>query len=276
MSERERARKKERAKKAAEKARHDKEKRRHENIQSYRTLVRGYLKEVRRELPFYEFVDSFREVFDREVAQARARHTSLLGIHELEMNAYLSPDLDSLAPGRGKDAFFASTSEFPEYGQSGHVQANLIGHTKFFVRDDETIQSIVLMPRNPRSTPGPQELKYGFKLVTLYHELAHVQDAEEKGHIDPAAGRFDLIEAEVHANIASLNRLADMAMRVMYETIYAALEKYSAMPESGYLSLVSREVLARHEKRSIPDWNDLIDDDEMLSYQRRIGWKPAS
>jgi hypothetical protein len=81
------------------------------------------------------------------------------------------------------------------------------------------------------------------KLMTLIHELGHVQDMERSINFDHVAKRCDMIEAEVYAHLYSLERMARMNYSQCFDMLMDALKR--AVGGDGYLSEVATLVLQR-------------------------------
>lgn len=258
-------RKKEKQQKARQKANHDAAKRGVEEMWQNSTAAKAALKKAGCDLRFYDFLDRFQPEFERIAKESLASFPSLRGIHELDMEAYRSPDLNVIAPGIGRVASLVVQDDFPEYGKADPRGANLSGVTYFCLADDGTLQTLILLPRNPPNTHPHPDMKYIFKLSTLFHELGHVHDVERRINIDPFTGRFDMIEAEVYASLYALDRLAERSFAHSYGLTYDAMVAMSKT--AGYIGEVGRRVLEVHDRRTLPSWQTVWDRTPGLGFQ---------
>jgi len=168
-----------------------------------------------------------------------------------------STDWSKLGYGEYRQVFFDIDPSFSDYGKSGGAGANMQGSTSWFVTSDGNIRCVILLLRSPKCGFVHPEYKYAFKTGALHHELGHVHDAERRGHIDPSAPRFDLVDGEAYANCYALDRLAERYMVGTYDMLYSALEKATQM--TGYLRDVGSKVMELHQKRQITKWQDFFD-----------------
>ena len=78
--------------------------------------------------------------------------------------------------------------------------------------------------------------------MALLHELGHVEDLEGKLNIDPESDRFDLIEAEVFANLYCLRQLAERSAANLFDQFLSGMK--NGLVADGFMRTVASEVLA--------------------------------
>src|SRR5689334_4590427 len=78
--------------------------------------LKPWLRSKGYDLPFYDGLDSYAEEFRRIAAEARADHTSLLGVEEVEDADYFAKG--AAAPGRPEltQVFFETREAVADYG----------------------------------------------------------------------------------------------------------------------------------------------------------------
>lgn len=219
--------------------------------------VKTALRALGVDLPFYEFLDSYESLFHEMAEEAKSRFESLVGIHEVERHVFEDTDWRIFNLNPIRHVQFVLDDHFEGYGKKGATEANITGSAAFFLSDDGNFTSIVLMPRKPRGEIKHPDTQYAFKIATLAHELGHISDAEQRLNIDPLAPRFDLVAAEAFANCYALEALATRALRQSYIMLYDAITAQSLT--DGYVGDIARQVLAEHERREIPDWQEHLD-----------------
>lgn len=238
-------------------AKYEKEKATIENFRKNGAVLKTHLRKVGCDLPFYDFLDSYTDEFNRTVATAKAMFPSLVGVYEVDENEYQNTEWAKYGVGDCEYVLFDLDDRFSDYGKNKNPLANVRGSASFFIDRDNALRSVILIPRNPKSSFQHKEYKYVLKIGTLCHELGHIHDAENKINLDPHARRFDLIAGEAYANCYALERLAERHLVYTYNMLYDGMVSFVAA--GGYEAEIGQTVLEKHEKRQFKIWNDYMD-----------------
>jgi len=198
------------------------------------------------DLPFYDFLDSYVDEFNRTCIAAKSEHPSLLGIHEVDDSLYYKQPLDWTKFGyRGLESITLQFDrDLPDYGRKKGDAANMAGYTHAFRDEQKNLRTVVLIRRSIKLPHFEhREYKYALKVASLLHEIGHVEDFERGINFDLATNRLDIIEAEVFANLFCLDRLLKRNLAHSFEMVLGALQK--SIPKGGYLGEVGRLVVER-------------------------------
>lgn len=234
-----------------------------------------YMKAILRQrgcdLPFYDFLDSYKDEFDKVVQLAMSEHHSLLGVYEVDDEVYANPERDWSQFGHGKlqQIFFDIGDEFPDYGNRVEKQANLCGCMSAFLDSTNEMKTLILIRRSVSRTKLASDQKYAFKVAALLHEIGHITDLEQGINFDVHRKRFDVVEAEVYANLYCLERLADRNLSVSFSMLYDAL--HDATKQPGYMAAVGMGVMERIPDYSLTEWNSFMDAPMTESEAKLIG-----
>ncbi|MGN6545457.1 MAG: hypothetical protein ACTHK7_10455 [Aureliella sp.] len=202
-------------------------------------------------LPFYEAIDSFEEEFHRLAKAAAKDHPSLVAVREVPEHQVRSVDwLKATYPD-----FTSADMQVPEsaagYGEHDGTATAFDGKASFYWDANGELRSVVLIQRDLRCS-GSRDFHYGLKIATLFHELGHVHDAENRLHLKLDGSEADIVAIEVYAHCNALARLADHCMPEIYEIYYGTLASGEQLP--GYAGEIVRTVLSRHPKQKVRTW----------------------
>lgn len=230
-----------------------------EKIQAKAPYIKSILRNRGCDLPFYDYLDSYREEFERTARQAISEHDSLMGVYEVDDAVYSNPERDWGQFGHGEleQIYFDIGEEFADYGKSLGKQANLCGCMSVFLDSEGEVKTLILIRRSVPGTSVSSDQKYAFKIAALLHEIGHVTDVENAINFEIDCRRFDVVEAEVYANLYCLDRLAERSLVVSYSMLHDALQ--DAANRSGYMASIGAEVIRRVRDYSFTDWNVFMD-----------------
>ena len=208
-------------------------------------------------LGFYELLDSYGDEFRRVAAAAVESHPTLLGVHEIDEEAYHAEKTDWGVLGYGGTTqwIFEAGAGYEDYGRY-EGEANMCGSMSVLFEPGGAVRSVVRIRDRVPGAFRTRERKYLFKLIALVHELGHVADLEQRLNIEPEADRFDMVEAEVFANLHCFDWLAKRPMKMAFGCLHDTIVKAAA--GGGYLAEVSQEVLNRLPAYEIPDWQPVM------------------
>jgi hypothetical protein len=242
----------------AKQRQYEKEKASIEGFRKMAVKVKPHLRKNGCDLPFYDFLDSWEEEFNRIKLRAIDEFQSLVGIHEVDKKTFFAPNYADYGCDPTTLVDFDLGERFTNYGRkSATTQVNMQGATTYFLDGDGGFTSLVLIPKNPPIRWQYKEFRYAFNLPVLVHELGHVQDAEKRINLDPSAKRFDVVEGEVYANCYALDQLANRYLRHSYMMMYDAIAESAARPVE-FEAEIGRLVVERHPRRDLMDWNDFM------------------
>jgi hypothetical protein len=231
-----------------------------ESIRNFRAKA-PYIKAILRgrgcTLPFYDYLDSYADEFQRIADAARVEHPSLLGVHEVDDPIFAENEKNWSKLGYGdlQQIFFGFDKEVPDYG-TGPLNANMCGSMTAFLDNDGTLRSVILIQQSVKGSAQHRELKYALKIASLLHEIGHVQDLEQGLNFDVPARRFRVIEAEVIAHLFALEQLAKRNLAKSFEMLANGLR--DAIPKGGYISEVAERVLERLPSFQLVDWQTFM------------------
>lgn len=210
------------------------------------------------ELPFYDFLDSYEEEFQRIADAARAEHASLLGIHEVDDQMYSNRERDwsKLGYTDFEQIFWDIKEDVPDYGRKG-TDKNMCGFMSALLDADRNVRSVILIRRTVKMSLQHREYKYALKIASLLHEVGHVHDLEQGLNFDFPTKSLSLIEAEVFAHLYCLDHLARRNLLQSFQMVKGGLE--DAIPKGGYLSEVAQKVLERMPSYQLTDWEQVLD-----------------
>ena len=217
--------------------------------------LKPFLRDAGCDLRFYDFLDGFKDEFDRISETAIKERPSLLAIHEVSAAMLDETDWQQLGYGHFEQLDLQIDEKHTDYGLLG-THANIRGCASFFRGESGKLKSVVLVQKKAKASQLGSDLQYATKIAALAHEIGHVVDAERNGviHFD---GMVDIIEAEIFANVYALEFMAPRGLRRSYLMLYEALEELQG--SDGYLGEVANGVIDRHAKVEIPDWCEYLD-----------------
>lgn len=223
-------------------------------------------------LPFYDYLDSYADEFQRIADEAKAEHPSLIGIHEVDDPTFAENEKNwpKLGYGDLEQIFFTIEEAVPDYG-AGSLDANLCGSTSAFLDSDQNVRSVILIRQTVRGSIQHRELKYALKLASLLHEIGHVQDLERGLNFDPATRRLRVIEAEVFAHLYALEQMAKRNLLQSFNMLANGLR--DAIPKGGYISDVAQKVLERLPMYELKDWQPLLQQPPTPDEIKKLGPK---
>lgn len=208
-------------------------------------------------LPFYDYLDSYLDEFQRIATAAKKEHPSLIGIHEVDDRTFATSENNwsQLGCGDLRQVFFNIDGNYSDYGAAS-PDANLCGSMTAFLDSDQNVRSVILLRQTVKGTVQHRELKYALKLASLLHEIGHVQDLERGLHFDVVAKHFDVIEAEVFAHLFALKEMAQRSFRQSFNMLVDGLR--DTIPKGGYGAEVAEKVLQRLPAYQLIDWHPVF------------------
>jgi hypothetical protein len=261
------------SKKKSREAKRSQWKRENEQFEEFR-LKAPYLKAVLKGrgciLPFYDFLDSYADEFQRIGASAMKSHWSLLGIHEVEHELFAASDQNWPRLGYADldQIVFDLGDAAPGYGEKG-IDATLAGSMTAFFDANRTVRSVILIRQTVKTRAQHREMKYAFKIASLLHEIGHVHDLEQGLNFDVNSKRLDVIEAEVFANLFALQQMAKRSLFQSYFLLESALR--DAIPIGGYIAEVAKRVFERLPRYELTDWQLVLDDPPTHDEMKKLG-----
>lgn len=208
-------------------------------------------------LPFYDYLDSYSDEFQRIAITAKKEHPSIIGIHEVDDRTFATSEecWSQLGYADLQQVFFNIERCFSDYGTAS-PDANLCGSMTAFLDADQNVRSVILIRQTVKGAGQHRELKYALKIASLLHEVGHVQDLEERINFDVPTRRFDVIEAEVFAHLFALERMAQRNLRQSFNMLADGLR--DTTPKGGYGAEVARKVLERLPPYQLIDWQSVF------------------
>jgi len=246
-----------------------------ESIKNFRVKA-PYIKLIVRgrgcQLPFYDYLDSYADEFQRIADAARIEHPSLLGVHEVDDAIFAENEKNwpKLGYSDLQQIFFQIEEDVPDYG-TGSLDANLCGSMSAFLDKDGTLRSVILIRQSVKCSLQHRELKYALKIASLLHEIGHVQDLEQGINFDVPARRLRVIEAEVVAHLFALEQMAQRSLTKSFQMLADGLR--DAIPKGGYVSKVAESVLERLPSYQLVDWQAFLTAPPTPEEMKKIGQK---
>lgn len=189
----------------------------------------------------------------------------LLEIHEVSLAKLEETNWDELGYGHLSQVFFSISDGLADYGTSER-ETNTRGNATFFEAEYGEQHAVILLPTRVPGSNDARDLQFALKVGALVHEIGHVVDAEQSLNIRIKERQFDVIDAEIFANVYALNYLAEQTMGQSYNMLFEAIEKVNE--QEGYMREVGRGVLAVHPRAAIPNWNDFVDEATELALKQ--------
>lgn len=241
---------------------HEREKQKIEGFQQLGPSIKPVLRRVGCDLPFYDLLDSYVDLFNQISSSALEAMPSLHGIFEVKDNDFRNTVWSKYISEEYRQVKFEIDDRYSDYGKCkrGGSNCRFEGSATFFQKSGEEFKSVILMPCNPKNFVKYKALKYVMKVGILLHELGHVHDAENRINIDPVTGRLDLVEAEAYANCHALERLAELHVVQTYDMFYESIISLSR--QVGYRGEIGRRVLDLHPRQSLSRWQDYTEEAE--------------
>jgi hypothetical protein len=225
------------------------------DIRASARFWKAYMRNRGCDLPFYDFLDSYEDEFNRITTEAMNTYPSLLGIHEVDEPVYRKRDWSALGYGHPIDLTW--TNEVGDY-DAYNSKANLCGVATIFEGEDGRYRTAIMIRRAVKNKFEHKEFKYVTKIAALCHEIGHVHDIENEINFDLKARTADIIEAEVFANLFALKMMAERQLNMSYRQLFDAFP--IAMRNGGYLAEVCRRVLERNPQHELVDWQVVRDE----------------
>jgi hypothetical protein len=132
---------------------------------------KSYVKRRGCDLPFYDFLDSYEDEFNRIAAEAMSNYPSLLGIHEADESVYRKRDWSAFGYGRPIDLHWIY--EVADYGDH-NSKANMCGVASVFEGDDGRYRTAIMIRHAVKNKFEHREFKYVTKIAALCHEIVSV------------------------------------------------------------------------------------------------------
>ncbi|MEX1028158.1 MAG: hypothetical protein WD049_09165 [Candidatus Paceibacterota bacterium] len=224
------------------------------------------------DLPFYDYLDSYSEEFHRTVEAAKAAYPSLLGVHEVDDQTFAAETQEWSQFGYSdlEQVFFKIEDTFADYGSSP-LDANLCGSMSAFHDSAGNVRSVILIRRSVQTSVQHHELKYAFKIISLVHEIGHVEDLERGINFDVPSRHLDVIAAEAYAHLFALERLARRNLVQSFNTLVDGLR--DSVSADGYISKVAQQVLERLPEYQLTHWQEAFDIPPTNEEARQLGPK---
>lgn len=211
-------------------------------------LLKAYLKAKGCDLPFYDYLDSYEEEFQRIVALAKAECPSLVHVRVTNRDD------------GGCDWSAAESDGLTEIVFDGDEPDEALGfvcgRTGCFADDRGVLRTFVRIAIPANLSVQPNEAKHLFSIAPLLHEIGHVRDIERGIHFNIAAKTMSPVDADVSAHLFALETLADRGLRQPHDIHLHALNHAAA--KDGKLAEVARRVLHRLPKRRLINWSDFL------------------
>lgn len=247
----------------------------HKTIKEFRAKA-PYIKMILRGrgcvLPFYDYLDSYADEFQRIGETAKHDHPSLIGIHEVDDHTFGENEKNwpKLGYGDLEQVFFNIGEDVPDYG-TGSLDANLCGSMSVFLDPERNVRSVILIRHAVKGSMQHRDLKYALKVASLLHEIGHVQDLEQGLSFDVATRRLRVIEAEVFAHVFALEEMAKRSLVHSFNMLAGGLRE--AIPEGGYVSEVAKKVLERLPTHQLTNWQTFLERPPTAEELKKIGPK---
>lgn len=210
--------------------------------------LKAYLKAKGCDLPFYDYLDSYEEEFQRIVALAKAEFPSLVHVRVINRDDgrchWSAAERDGL------------TEIVFDGDEPDEALGFVSGRTECFADDQGVLRTLVWIVPSSNLSVQPNEAKYLFSIAPLLHEIGHVRDIERGIHFNIAAKTMSPVGADVSAHLFALETMAHRGLRQPYEIHLHGLNHAAA--KDGNLAEVARRVLHRLPKRRLINWSDFL------------------
>lgn len=219
-------------------------------------LVKSHLRNKGIVIPFYDYLDSYPDEFNKIAEFAKQTYPSLMGVHEVEPAIYDSIENHFADFGYGEldQVFFGLDSQYSDYGSAS--ESNLTGITICFKDGEQQTRNAIFINQAVKGGAKHVELKYAYKIGVLCHEIGHVHDIEHAINFNVDKNEFDLLEAEIFANLYALNLMGERNLKASYSTFIEIFNSY--IGRDGYMGKVAAGVLERNPGHTFVDWQELI------------------
>lgn len=228
-----------------------------ESIKNFRAQapqLKPFLRSNGCDLPFYDFLDSYADEFERIIVEAKGQYPTLVNVHEVDDGVYRKTDWSDLGYVGYQQIIFSTDDALDDYG-THNAKANLCGRTSAFTCPDQKLRTVVVIRRTVTDFEH-RELKYVTKIAALLHEIGHVHDIENAINFDVRAKTTNIFEAEAFAHLFALERLAERQLVQSYNLLANALR--GAINDKGYLGEVARRVVQRMPEHKLIVWSDCL------------------
>lgn len=219
-------------------------------------------------LPFYDYLDSYADEFERIVGVARKEFPSLLGIHEVDDETYFKDKWSQLGYENIQQIFFGIDDKYADYG-TAVGKSNLCGSMIAFHDSNQEVRTLVLIRQKVEISAEHREYKYALKIIALFHELGHIHDLERRINFGVEERRLDLIEAEVYAHLYCIEHLARRNLIQSFNMLVDGLQ--AAIPKGGYIAEVANKVLERLPNYGLVEWQTVLSDPPTREEIERLG-----
>lgn len=214
---------------------------RFQNLRGQAPELKALLRSKGCDLPFYDYLDSYGDEFQRIVTEAIGRYPSLVDVLEVEDAVYEQTDWDSLGFGNYKPIFFEVADVLGTYWPHD-AMGNMRGHTTPFYDPEGRLRTVIIIRRSVKDFEL-NDWKYVIKIPTLLHELGHVHDIENGMSFDLQSKTANLVEAEAFANLYALDKLAERQLVKSYDMLAEYLR--TSVGAEGWLGAMARKVIER-------------------------------
>ena len=236
--------------------------------------VKASLKRRGYQQTFYDYLDDYREAFERIARTAQEEHPSLVGVHELDDDDYYSPDtkpvLAKFGCGDLTQIFVTATGVGEEYLQPRR-RRTVTGNTTPLKAKDGSIRTVIFIRRSIETLKHPQ-IKYLLKIPALFHEIGHVDDWERG--INMKEGRVAMIDAEIYAHEYAFRKLMGGDFRASLESYLAAIEDLRGDKDYGNeiaTRLIDTDLFRQCQEFVKTNWADHLESSDSTTQQGFAG-----
>ena len=236
--------------------------------------IKQFLKQRGYEWKFYDYLDSYRDAFEREIGRALQKCPSLLGVHEVDDDDYFATNHDAILTKLGlaelRQVFFNGTDVANDY-LAKDKKSNVNGVTVAYRDGEEELKTLVLIRKTVPNELNV-EAKYALKLIALFHELGHVKDWEQGIHLKE--GDVAVLDAEVYAHEFGLRKLMEGDYRAALNVLLPALEE--SQKTKDYRKkvadrIVGSDLFVKCQECAKENWSDYMDGEDVSAAELMRG-----
>jgi hypothetical protein len=206
-------------------------------------------------LPFFDYLDSFTDEFNRVVQRAKREFSPyLFDVIETDGEMLVRSSWDEFRiPASWKPVVYYA--ERPT--ESSTEPTTIYGVVHTFRTPENERRLLVLILKSIKTNVVYTELKYGLKIAFLLHELGHVRDIIDGRHFDPDNGVADPLNAEVSANCYALDQCRKNGYAMTFANFVTALRS----DMTGFRGEVARKTFETCDMTPPKSWEDYMPDD---------------
>ena len=225
-------------------------------------VARPILEEAGIHFKFFDHADSYVQKFRQIADDAIRDHASLLGVH-LVGNEFLDEPKWAELGYTDLIPLNIDANDTIGYGDVPRAidrnRINIRGTCNLFRGKNAEINTIILVPQylGATKTLVHPEQKASMRIGTLYHEIGHVNDVENEINFNFESNTYNVLEAEVYANIYLLEQLSNNDLWFTYSRFREIFEEHAINAETGPLYEISRRVLDAASPLEPRDWMQL-------------------